>query len=115
MGGSRGSGGTSHPTLFPIPVEVRYCIPLNVSADCGQVCRCDDGCDYVIKDGKTGGSKPATPHSEWFCTQLAETIGIASPGCKIVKMADGTLAFGSRWEGGIVRPMSGLAVGGNWW
>jgi hypothetical protein len=112
---SKVGGKSTHPTLFQIPIEVRYCIPLNVSADCGQVCRCDDGCDYVIKDGKTGGSVPATPHSEWFCTELANMIGIASPECKIVTMSDGTFAFGSRWEGGVIKPLPGAAAGGNWW
>lgn len=102
-------------SLFLMSIKAVYCHPLNLSADCGEVCRCDDGCDYVIKDGSTGGSVPATPHSEWFCTELAETIGIASPGYNVVEMPDGSTAFGSRWEGGVIKPSRGALAGGNWW
>jgi hypothetical protein len=54
---------------------------------------------------------PATPHSEWFCTKLAQAVGIASAPCAVVKMLDGTTAFGSRWEGGVLNP----SVAGHWW
>jgi hypothetical protein len=64
------------------------------------VCRCDDGCDYVVKDGS---KNICTPHDEWFCTRLAELIGIPSPPCIVIERADGALVFGSRWEGGVAR------------
>lgn len=112
MTSSKSTGSQGQLALFPLPIEARWCAPANLgSADCGQICRCDDGCDYVIKDGKTGGSVALTPHSEWFCTQLGELVGIVSPQCKIVKMSDSTFVFGSRWEGGVLNP----AAGGNWW
>src|ERR1700732_4184850 len=112
MTSSKNTGPQAQHALFPLPIKARWCDPANLnSADCGQICRCDDGCDYVIKDGKSGGSVPLTPHSEWFCTQLADLIGIASPQCKIIEMGDGSFTFGSRWEGGVVRP----PMGGDWW
>jgi hypothetical protein len=100
-------------TLFPIPIKAKWCRPIDVSSDCEMVCRCEDGCDYVIKEAKPGAS--TLPHSEWFCTALAEAIGIASPPCKIVEMPDSTFAFGSRWEGGVLVPQAGATPGGNWW
>jgi hypothetical protein len=100
------------PALFPLPIEVQFCDPANLGADCGLICRGEDGCDYVVKDGKTGGSVPATPHSEWFCTLLAQAIGIASAPCAILNMLDGTTAFGSRWEGGVLNQST---AAGYWW
>jgi hypothetical protein len=82
------------------------------TADCGQICRGVDGCDYAIKDGKTGGSTAITPHCEWFCTELGERVGIAGPQCKVIRHPDGTLVFGSRWEGGVVKAST---TAGNWW
>jgi hypothetical protein len=95
-----------------VPLQVRWCSPVNLgSADCGKICRSIDGCDYVIKDGVTGGSTPLTPHSEWFCAHLSELAGIASPTCRIIEMDDKTLAFGSRWID--ERPDPSLP--GTWW
>ncbi len=112
MSSSKDADQSEQPALFPLPIKVRYCNPANLgTADCGLICRGDDGCDYVIKDNKTGGSVALTPHSEWFCTQLGELVGIASPQCKIVEMSDSTFTFGSRWEGGVIKQ----TVGGNWW
>lgn len=92
-----------NPGIFPL--KALWCGPPGVaSADCGQVCRCDDGCDYVIKDGVSKSSTPLVPHSEWLCSQLGELVGIAAPPHKVIDMRDGTLAFGSRWSGGVVRP-----------
>ncbi len=98
-------GGTYD--LLPFVGAVRS-IPLAVSADARLICRCDDSADYVIKDDHSGDCNATTPPSEWFCTKLAEHVGIASPVCKIVRMPGGEAAFGSRWEGGIL-------AGGNWW
>ena len=107
------SGTDNQRALFLFPIEIKWCLPANLgTADCGQICRGVDGCDYAIKDGKTGGSAPVTPHCEWFCTVLGERVGIAAPSCKVIRLPDGTLVFGSRWEGGVVKPNSTF---GNWW
>lgn len=83
---------------IPLPRKViRVDPPGLASADCPAICRCDDSCDYAIKDTHT---HPLVPHSEWFCTRLAGLVGIAGPECAVLEMPDGTLVFGSRWEGG---------------
>jgi hypothetical protein len=82
-----------------VPPRIKWCDPVGLAtADAAGICRCDDGCDYAIKDGS---KVPATPHDEWFCTRLAESVGIPSPPCTIVERQDGSLVFGSRWEGGV--------------
>jgi hypothetical protein len=66
------------------------------SADCKQVCRCDDGSDYAIKEAAVLATMP---HNEWFCAKLAERVGIGTPTCRVVDV-QGTECFGSRWEAG---------------
>lgn len=63
-----------------------------------------DEMEYAVKS--TGGNTPfpvqnpaQVPAAEWFCTNLAEKCGIATPVCKILKcVANGEYAFGSRIE-----------------
>lgn len=87
-------------TTLLVPLRVISIDPIGLStADARGVCRCDDGFDYVMKDGK---SHPQTPHNEWFCTSLCSRLGIATPTFAPLEMPDGTLIFGSRWEGGIL-------------
>jgi HipA-like kinase len=84
-------------SLFPL--RIRWTDPKGLgTADASVVCRCDDGCDYAVKDGS---KHPRTPHNEWFCSSLADAIGIAGPPFNIIEQDNGTLAFGSRWEGGV--------------
>jgi hypothetical protein len=81
------------------PLRILWTDPVGLaSADAAGVVRCDDGCDYVIKDD---AKHAKTMHSEWFCSRLAEAVGIAIPPYQLVERADGSLVFGSRWEGGI--------------
>jgi hypothetical protein len=82
-----------------VPLRVRWTDPVGLaSADAAGVVRCDDGCEYVIKDD----SKHAkTRHSEWFCSRLADAVGIAVPPFQIIELPDGSIVFGSRWEGGV--------------
>jgi hypothetical protein len=87
----------STPSLFPnLPVRAKRSNPMTGSADCKQVCRCDDGCDYAIKEAAV---LPTMPHNEWFCAKLAERVGIGTPTCRIVDV-QGIECFGSRWEAG---------------
>jgi hypothetical protein len=62
-----------------------------------MICGCDDSCEYAIKDKS---KNPLVPHAEWFCTHLADLVGIAGPVCQIIDMQNGTTAFGSRWHDG---------------
>ncbi len=83
--------------LFPeLPIRARRCDPLNVSADCKQVCICDDGSEYAIKEAATLATMP---HNEWLCAKLAERVGIAAPAFRVVDV-QGTQCFGSRWHAG---------------
>lgn len=82
-----------------VPLRIRWTDPAGLaSADAVGVVRCDDGCEYVIKDDSKHANRR---HSEWFCSRLAEAIGIAVPLFHVVEHADGSAFFGSRWEGGI--------------
>ena len=82
-----------------IPLRVVWTDPVGLaSADASGVVRCDDGCEYAVKDDSKHSK---TMHSEWFCSRLAEAVGIAVPPFKICERMDGTLVFGSRWEGGV--------------
>jgi hypothetical protein len=98
---AKGVARTAHPTLFQTFRTATRVDPPNLrTADCPAIVGCDDTCDYAIKDA---ASNPLVPHAEWFCTHLAELVGIACPDCQVIKMPpDGRLVFGSRWEGGVL-------------
>lgn len=84
------------------PTRVVSVDPVDLGTlDCSLIARGEDGCDYVIKDD---ANHPAIPHSEWFCSELGERIGIAAPPHKIMALPDGTTVFGSRWQGGLLSP-----------
>jgi hypothetical protein len=81
------------------PLRILWTDPNGLaSADAAGVVRCDDGCDYVIKDD---AKHAKTMHSEWFCSRLADAIGIAVPPYHLIERPGGSLVFGSRWEGGV--------------
>ncbi len=97
-----------HPTVFAI--RAVSCRPVDLgSCDTGQICRCEDGCDYVIKD-TIGGAAPLLPHAEWFCSQLSDAAHIAVPPHKVILLPDKSHVFGSRWSGGVIKPVHG----GHW-
>jgi hypothetical protein len=76
------------------PLRILWSDPNRLaSADAAGVVRCDDGCDYVIKDDT---KHEKTMHSEWFCSRLADAIGIAVPPYQLIERPDGSLVFGSR-------------------
>lgn len=63
-----------------------------------------DAMEYAVKSMRGNISVPVqnpmqVPAAEWFCTNLAEKCGIATPVCKVLKcMSDGEYVFGSRIE-----------------
>lgn len=63
-----------------------------------------DGFEYAVKATSTVSPIPVqnssqVPAAEWFCTNLAEKCGIATPVCKVLKcISDGDYVFGSRIE-----------------
>lgn len=89
--------------MFPAKITWRDPQGLG-SADAAGACRCDDGMEYALKDG---ASHPLTPHNEWFCTNLAEAVGVVCPPCKVIEDENGEFLFGSRWEGGLIKDV--------WW
>jgi hypothetical protein len=110
---SKRAARPSQRSFFPL--KVRFCDPPDLGADAGPICTADDGHDYQVKDKTSGESVPEIPHCEWFCTHLAESVGIACPPCNILEMHDGTLVFGSRWEGGVLKNPGIGEAGGYWW
>ncbi len=88
------SGGTAHLSGFAIA---------------------SDEMEYAVKSTSASSPFPVqnpsqVPAAEWFCTNLAEKCGIATPVCKILKcIADGEYVFGSRiefsaWKSGLNVP-----------
>ncbi len=63
-----------------------------------------DEMEYAVKGTNNHIPLPVqnpshVPASEWFCTNLAERCGIATPVCKVLKcISDGEYVFGSRIE-----------------
>lgn len=88
--------GVAVAVLFPIRIKWRDPVGLGGANNAGS-CRGDDGNDYVLKDRSVHF---LTPHNEWFCTKLADAIGIACPPCAVLEESSGRKFFGSRWEGG---------------
>lgn len=85
--------------LFPLRITWRDPRKLD-GLDSPGSCRCDDSCDYAIKDES---SHPRTPHNEWFCSELAHVVGIAGPSWAVIEEPSGNCVFGSRWEGGVAK------------
>lgn len=63
-----------------------------------------DEMEYAVKGSTSNITIPVqnpsqVPAAEWFCTNLAERCGIATPVCKVLKcISDGEYVFGSRIE-----------------
>jgi hypothetical protein len=101
------------PHALPIPAKVVRMDPPNLGGIHAQaICVCDDSASYVMKDGT---HDPRIPHAEWFCTHLADRVGIPSIPCRILELppdANGVRkkVFGSRWEAGEI-PISPAP----WW
>jgi hypothetical protein len=86
--------------LFPLRIIRMDPRGLGLGAHAAGRCRCEDGFDYVLKDGSAHAT---TPHDEWLCTQLATRVGIACPPCALIRDGAGGHYFGSRIEGGLMK------------
>ena len=60
-----------------------------------------NGKDYAIKTTKDRNSNGFIPATEVFCYELAYEVSIPTPEYSILQLRDGSLAFGSVWEGGV--------------
>lgn len=85
-------------SLFP--VRVRALIPnaLN-TADLQYFAYCDDGHEYAVKQSSRGNA--SLPAAEYLSYCLASMCQVAVPQSAQLLMPDNSLAFGSRFEGGI--------------
>ncbi|QKF52793.1 hypothetical protein [Pseudomonas graminis] len=84
--------------LFPIALINTYPNDQG-SADLGMIGLAENGKDYAVKTISDGNGM--VPASEAFCYQLARRILIGTPDFDVIELHDGSLAFGSAWEGGV--------------
>jgi hypothetical protein len=79
------------------PVRLVQVDPANLgTADAAFFGQGDNGLDYCVK---TVAKTPAVPAAELLCHLLAEECGLAVPQFDLVELPDGTIAFGSVWDG----------------
>lgn len=69
------------------------------TADLQVIVTASNNKDYAVKTISDGNG--FIPASELFCYELARLLDIPTPNYDLVTMRDGTLAFGSVWEGGV--------------
>jgi hypothetical protein len=78
------------------PVQIIQEDPANLgTADADRFGDGEDGLQYCIK---TCAKTPRAPAAEYICNSLAAICALPVAGFEIVKLLDGTLAFGSTWE-----------------
>ena len=78
------------------PLDIVRMDPCNLgTADLKCIAVAADSHTYAVKRLE---DHPALPGSEWFCYELANACGIPTPPNKVLRLPDGVLAFGSRWE-----------------
>ena len=118
----RGKLAGRQPPQLPLPARVIRVDPAGLgTAHAANICKCDDGCEYIVKDGT---ALCPIPHAEWLCTKLAEKLGIPSIPCRVVDMpttpgaATYRKMFGSRYmqefpRGGIIAPWYALVASGD--
>jgi hypothetical protein len=83
-----------------LPERIRRIDPNPVkSADSPGIGVAYSGQRYVLKVAHAG--HPLLPASEWICHGLAFAMGLAVPHWAVCEFDDGTLAFGSRFEGDV--------------
>lgn len=93
-------------TAFPVPlISVD---PANLgTVDAALFGTADTGIEYCVK---TVAKTPQVPGAEFICYSLAESCGLAVPQFDIVELPDGTLAFGSVWDGSAADQQKSFAV-----
>lgn len=90
-------------TMDMLPLEIEITLPnLTGTADCRTFAIASDTNQYAIKTTTDNPHYPFAPFDELFGYELARHCNIAVPQYKFLRQADGTLAFGSAFEGGVV-------------
>ena len=85
-------------SLFPVRVTALIPNSLN-TADLQYFAYCDDGHEYAVKQPSPGNA--SLPAAEYLSYCLASMCQVAVPQSAQLLMPDGSVAFGSRFEGGI--------------
>jgi len=85
--------------MFPIEVQDIYRNDQG-TADLQMIATAMNGKDYAVKTVDDGNG--FVPFTELFCYELARELSIATPSYDVIKLKDGSLAFGSMWEGGVL-------------
>ncbi|CAH6874913.1 conserved hypothetical protein [Vibrio chagasii] len=67
------------------------------STNLKRIVSADNHRDYAVKE-VTNSHKGYVPACELFCYELARTIKVNVPEYQIIRMKDGTYAFGSEWD-----------------
>jgi hypothetical protein len=79
-----------------LPIQITDVVPPErTTAKLKMIGISEIGVKYALK---TLTDDPVLPLTEWFCYSLCRLTGIATPDFDVVKMPDGSLAFGSKWE-----------------
>ncbi|WP_413711840.1 HipA family kinase [Rhizobium sp. Rhizsp82] len=93
-----------------VPLDAIWCGAADFgSADASEGCFCGDAGAFVIKGATTD---PHIPHSEWFCSSLAQIVGVPQVPYSLVRHTDGSLHFGSLWMKGKTPDWWTLALAG---
>ena len=87
---------------FPLNVISYQPIAPKKSAHAFGWAECDDGNKYLVKGY---GDAPIVCAHEWVCTSVADFLHLPTAPCKVLKMKDGTLVFGSRYLGSELKPL----------
>lgn len=83
--------------MSAFPVQIIQEDPANLgTADADRFGDGDNGLQYCIK---TCAKTPNAPAAEYMCNGLAALCGLPIASYAIVRLLDGTLAFGSEWDG----------------
>lgn len=69
-----------------------------ISCNLKRIVTADNSRDYAVKE-ISNSTKGYIPASELFCYELARAIKVNVPEYQIIRMKDGTYAFGSEWDG----------------
>lgn len=85
--------------LFPLRISGIEPADHLVGKDKFAIGEGDDGLPYLLK---SPAPDPHLPAAEWICSALAHRAGLAVPPFHLAQLDDGSTAFASRWEGGLV-------------
>lgn len=102
----------TRPIDFPQLVELAatFCGPAKLDGvDFGGGCFCGDAGAFIIK---TNGINPNLAHTEWFCSSIANCVGVPQVPFSVIRHTDDSQCFGSHWQQGKVNDWWNLAKSG---